>query len=65
MKPGVDEGGFEGGIRTALQASLASPDFVFRLERSADNVHLGQNYRISDVALSSRLSFFLWGAPPD
>jgi hypothetical protein len=62
---GVKEGGFEIGIRTALQAMLASPDFVFRLERPADPVTPGGEYRVDDVALASRLSFFLWGAPPD
>ena len=62
---GASDGGFETGIRTALQASLASPDFVFRLERPAEAVQPGTNYRISDLALASRLSFFLWGAPPD
>ena len=62
---GASDGGFEIGIRTALQASLASPDFVFRLERPPEAVQPGTNYRISDLALASRLSFFLWGAPPD
>ena len=64
-KAGASEGGFEAGIRVALQASLASPDFVFRLERPAGLTEPGQNYRITDLALASRLSFFLWGAPPD
>ena len=62
---GVSEGGFETGIKTALQATLASPDFVFRLERPVGNTEHGQNYRITDLALASRLSFFLWGTPPD
>jgi hypothetical protein len=57
--------GFEAGIRTALQAMLASPDFLFRFEASRDTARPGEPYRISDVALASRLSFFLWGAPPD
>ncbi|HUE87074.1 MAG TPA: DUF1592 domain-containing protein [Vicinamibacterales bacterium] len=57
--------GFEIGIRTALQAMLASPDFVFRFETSRGRARRGEPYRISDVALASRLSFFLWGAPPD
>ncbi|MCI0432848.1 MAG: DUF1592 domain-containing protein [Gemmatimonadetes bacterium] len=64
-----DEGrvdGFEAGIRTALQAILASPDFVFRFEPPPDGVAApGDRYAISDVALASRLSFFLWGTPPD
>ena len=62
---GGEEGGFEGGIRVALQAILASPEFVFRFETPRDNVKPGENYRISDRALASRLSFFLWGTPPD
>ena len=58
-------GGFEGGIRTALQAVLASPHFVFRMEETPGNVSPGEVYPISDNDLASRLSFFLWGAPPD
>src|SRR6185503_18705779 len=57
--------GFEAGIRTALQAMLASPDFLFRFEASRASARPGEPYRISDVALASRLSFFLWAAPPD
>lgn len=59
------EKGFETGIRTALQAILASPDFVFRFEEVPSGTSVGETYRVSDVALASRLSFFLWGAPPD
>ncbi len=62
---GRRDGGWETGIRTALQATLASPDFVFRLERPADDAEPGRNYRISDAALASRLAFFLWAGPPD
>jgi hypothetical protein len=58
-------GGFEAGIRTALQAMLASPDFVFRFETGRGPMRAGEPYRISDLALASRLSFFVWGAPPD
>ncbi len=61
---GAEVGGFETGVRLALQAMLASPDFVFRFEPTADEAANG-SFRISDVALASRLSFFLWGAPPD
>ena len=63
-----DEGaadGFEIGVRTALQAVLASPDFVFRLEPPPRAVAPGETWRIGDLALASRLSFFLWGTPPD
>lgn len=62
---GATEDGFEGGIRTALQGILASPDFVFRFEEPAPDVSEGETYRISDLDLASRLSFFLWSAPPD
>jgi hypothetical protein len=56
---------FEAGIRTALQALLASPHFIFRLEEVPPSVRAGQNYRISDLDLASRLSFFIWAGPPD
>ena len=62
---GAAEGGFEIGVRTGLQALLASPDFVFRFEPAATAIKPGETYRISDAALASRLSFFLWGTPPD
>jgi len=67
FEEGRGTGGFEVGIRTGLQAILASPDFVFRYELPPDRsgVRPGESYRISDVALASRLSFFLWGTPPD
>ncbi len=55
---------FEDGIRRALEAILASPHFVFRIERETD-VQPGENYLLSDVDLANRLSFFLWGSPPD
>ena len=59
------DGNFESGIRTAVQAILASPHFVFRLEAQPANVAPGQNYRIGDLELASRLSYFLWSAAPD
>jgi hypothetical protein len=62
---GTKKGGFENGIRIALEAMLASPYFVLRLERQPADVQPGQTYRISDLELASRLSFFLWGTPPD
>jgi hypothetical protein len=62
---GAAERGFEFGVRTALQAILASPDFVFRIERAPGGARAGEAYRLSDLDLASRLSFFLWGAPPD
>jgi len=62
---GYSDGGFEIGVRTALEAMLASPHFVFRFEEAPGPVELGDTYRISDIDLASRLSYFLWGLPPD
>ncbi|WP_419861254.1 DUF1592 domain-containing protein [Candidatus Palauibacter sp.] len=59
------EDGFEIGVRTALQAILANPSFIFRLERAPSEVASGESYRIADVDLASRLSFFLWATSPD
>ena len=56
---------FEAGIRAAVQALLASPHFLFRLEEMPAGVRPGQNYRIADVDLASRLSYFIWGTVPD
>ena len=58
-------GDFESGIRMAVQAILASPKFLFRLEAAPATVRPGQNYRITEMDLASRLSFFLWGTGPD
>jgi hypothetical protein len=62
---GRQQGDFESGIRLALQAILASPHFVFRLESAPAAVTPGQSYRIADLDLASRLSYFLWGSVPD
>ena len=62
---GAKDGGFEIGVRTALEAMLASPHFVFRFEELPANARPGERYPIGDLDLASRLSFFLWGAPPD
>jgi hypothetical protein len=62
---GTSSGNFESGIRTALQAMLASPHFVFRLESRPANVAPGQTYRLGDLELASRLSYFLWSTAPD
>lgn len=62
---GAAFGGFEGGIRTALQAILASPHFIFRMEAMPAGVEAAEIYQIADLDLASRLSFFIWGAPPD
>jgi hypothetical protein len=60
-----ETGGFEAAIRTALQAMLASPHFIFRLEEAPSTARAGQAYKINDLDLASRLSFFIWGSGPD
>ncbi|HUI79767.1 MAG TPA: DUF1592 domain-containing protein [Bryobacteraceae bacterium] len=62
---GRSSGGFEAGIELALERILASPRFVFRIERDPAGVAPGAVYRISDLDLASRLSFFLWSSIPD
>jgi cytochrome c553 len=62
---GRKDGDFESGIRLALQAVLASPRFLFRLEEAPATLRAGQTYRISDLDLASRLSFFIWDSGPD
>jgi hypothetical protein len=59
------EGGFDAGIQMALQRLLASPSFLFRVERDPVNAAPDTVNRISDVELASRLSFFLWSSIPD
>ena len=64
-RTGRKDGTFDSGIQLALQRILASPKFVLRAERDPDGVPEGAAYRISDVELASRLSFFLWSSIPD
>jgi mono/diheme cytochrome c family protein len=56
---------FESGIESALQFILASPEFLFRFEADPSNLAANSVYRIDDLALASRLSFFLWSSIPD
>jgi hypothetical protein len=58
-------GSFDDGIEKALRRLLADPEFVFRREVAPAKVQPGGSYRISDLALASRLSFFLWSSIPD
>ncbi len=58
-------GDFDHGIEMAVRRVLVDPEFYFRKEPEPANVKPGQNYRISDLALASRLSFFLWSSIPD
>jgi hypothetical protein len=62
---GRNDGNFDSGIRTAVQAIIASPEFVFRFERTPPGIAPGRNFRISDLELASRLSYFLWSSAPD
>ncbi len=59
------EQGFEAGIEMALSAVLVSPEFLFRVERDPTGIQPKTVYRISDLELASRLSFFLWSSIPD
>src|SRR3954462_2177251 len=59
------DGGFEAGIEMALSAVLVSPEFLFRIERDPAGTPPNTVYRISDLELASRLSFFLWSSIPD
>jgi mono/diheme cytochrome c family protein len=56
---------FDAGIESALQFVLASPEFLFRIEADPAGVAEGAKYRLDDLALASRLSFFLWSSIPD
>ena len=62
---GATEGGFDRGIQKALERLLVSPQFLFRIERDPMNAASGTVYRVSDLELASRLSFFLWSSIPD
>jgi hypothetical protein len=58
-------GDFDAGITTALSAILASPEFLLRVESDPQKMPASGVYRISDLELASRLSFFLWSSIPD
>jgi hypothetical protein len=62
---GAKEGGFEVGVRTALEAILTSPHFIFRVEELPTAAKSGERVAISSIDMATRLSFFLWAAPPD
>jgi len=62
---GRNQKDFDTGIEMALRRILADPEFVFRRETEPTNLAAGQTYRISDLELASRLSFFLWSSIPD
>jgi mono/diheme cytochrome c family protein len=60
-----EEGTFDDGIEAALQRILADVEFVYRGEPEPTTLAAGKSYRIGDLALASRLSFFLWSSIPD
>ena len=62
---GREDGGFDGGIQRALTRLLVDPEFLFRLETDAPGTPPGTAYRLGDLELASRLSFFLWSSIPD
>ena len=57
--------GFESGVRMAIQGMLVSPEFLFRIERDPAGAAPDSPYKLSDIELASRLSFFLWSSIPD
>ena len=64
-RAGSQDGGFEAGIKWAVEALLVSPEFLLRVEHHPVNVKAGTAYRVGDIELASRLSFFLWSSIPD
>ncbi len=64
-RAGRAESGFDAGIQLGLRRILAAPSFLFRIEREPADIAPGTPYRLSDVDLASRLSFFLWSSIPD
>ncbi|PYR82508.1 MAG: hypothetical protein DMG18_14845, partial [Acidobacteria bacterium] len=61
----TSSGDFDAGIARALSLVLFNPGFLFRVEADPERIQAGTNYRISDLELASRLSFFLWSSIPD
>ena len=64
-RAGREEGTFETGIQRALTRALVDPQFLFRFEREPASVPAGTPFRLTDLELASRLSFFLWSSMPD
>ncbi len=65
FRKGRAVGGFEAGIESALSAILVSPSFLFRIEQEPPDTAPHTAYRLPDLELASRLSFFLWSSIPD
>jgi len=64
-RQGREEGDFETGIETALCGVLVNPQFLLRIERQPVDAAPGRAYRVPDIELASRLSYFLWSSLPD
>ena len=64
-REGAGKGGFEAGLEMAVRSILISPKFLFRFEGQPEGMAPNTPYRIADVELASRLSFFLWSSIPD
>jgi len=64
-REGRSDGNFDEGIAKALSSVLINPEFLFRVELEPEQLAAGAAYRISDIELASRLSFFLWSSIPD
>jgi mono/diheme cytochrome c family protein len=64
-KAGRESGSFDAGIQRAVARVLVDPNFLFRFEREPATVAAGTAFRLSDLELASRLSFFLWSSVPD
>jgi mono/diheme cytochrome c family protein len=64
-REGARQGGFEAGVELAVRSVLVSPKFLFRVEDQPEAVAPNTPYRITDLELASRLSFFLWSSIPD
>src|SRR6185503_12412422 len=58
-------GTFDTGVEMGLRAVLVSPEFLFRVEQDPSGVAPNTAYRVSDLELASRLSFFMWSSIPD
>jgi hypothetical protein len=61
----ADGGSFDAGVEMALSGVLVSPNFLFRVEKAPTSVAAGSIYKLTDLDLASRLSFFLWSSIPD
>ncbi|HET6958198.1 MAG TPA: DUF1592 domain-containing protein [Vicinamibacterales bacterium] len=59
------QGSFDAGIQRGTERILAAPSFLFRIEHQPAGISAGAAYRLSDLDLASRLSFFLWSSIPD